>query len=85
MLDENYHNLIKVKEIYQSTFKIAFPDIEFLINYVKVRHDLVHRNGKTKQGEEVNIDKEVVSDLIEKTSIFVDEIVLKLELKVKEG
>lgn len=85
LLDINYHNLIKVKEMYQSTFKISFPDIGFLLKSVKVRHDLVHRNGKTKQGEVVKIDKEALSNLIEKTSIFVDEIALKLGLQIKQG
>ena len=81
MLEIIYHNLDKVQNMYVATFEITFPDIAELSKLVVTRHDLVHRNGKTKEGEEVIVDKDVVNDLIAKISKFVEEISLALKLK----
>lgn len=74
MLEVIYHNLPKVKNMYTSTFKIVFPDIIELLKDINTRHDLVHRNGKTKDGKEIVIQKENVSDLINKILDFVESI-----------
>lgn len=81
MLEIIYHNLDKVQNMHVATFEITFPDIAELSKLVVTRHDLVHRNGKTKEGEEVIVDKDVVNDLIAKISKFVEEISLALKLK----
>ena len=80
MLDTIYHDLPKVKEMYSSTFKIEFPDLKDIIKQVTTRHDLVHRNGKTKEGAKVNIDKAVIDNLIKVVSDFAKEIANKLHL-----
>lgn len=36
-----------------------------------IRHDLVHRNGKTKEGSEIKINKEDIKFVIEKTRDFI--------------
>jgi len=64
MLDTIYHNLRNVREMYKSTLEIEFPDIKVALKCVNVRHDLVHRNGKTKDGEEIPINSEVVEETI---------------------
>jgi transcription elongation factor Elf1 len=81
LLDVIYHDLPKVKGMYQDTFEIEFPDIEALTKVVLTRHDMVHRNGKTKDGEEVVVDKQTVTDLISQVEGFVNEIdaILKRE------
>lgn len=81
MLEVIYHNLAKVKNMYSSTFMIEFPDIIELSKAVNTRHDLVHRNGKTKTGEDVIIQKETVSDLLIKILSFVEQISIPLGLK----
>ncbi|RVT76720.1 hypothetical protein EOD40_09480 [Flavobacterium sufflavum] len=81
MLDVIYHNLDKVENMYRATFKIDFPDIQELSKAVAQRHDLVHRNGKTKEGEEVNIDEESIKKLIAKIYDFVESISNLLKLK----
>ncbi|MFT6624494.1 MAG: flagellar basal body rod protein FlgB [Cycloclasticus sp.] len=58
-----YHKLPLVKEMYQKTFDIKFPDISKMQQYVIQRHDLVHRNGKTTNGETVNVDEETIESL----------------------
>lgn len=55
-----YHKLPVVKEMYQQTFEIEFPDISNMQKYVTQRHDLVHRNGKTTDGKTVLMDNETI-------------------------
>jgi len=79
MLEVIYHNLPKVKNMYTSTFKIVFPDIVELLQDINTRHDLVHRNGKTKDGKEIIIQKDNVSDLIIRILDFGENIRNSLE------
>lgn len=81
MLEVIYHNLAKVRNMYVSTFKIEFPDISELSKAVNTRHDLVHRNGKTKDGADVTVNKEIVTELLNQISIFVEHISKSLNLK----
>lgn len=78
MLDTIYHNLPTVKNMYMDTFKIKFPDIKEVYAYVLKRHDLVHRNGKTKEGVSVEIDKSTLQDLVLKVNHLVENIVTEL-------
>lgn len=80
MVEIIYHNLAKVSKMYNSTFKIDFPDIATMAKCVHIRHDIVHRNGKTVDGKPVPLNKEVIDELIKKTSSFVREIANKLKL-----
>ena len=79
MLEIIYHNLAKGKNLYTSTFKIRFPDITELSKAVNIRHDLVHRNGKTKDGADVVIQKETITELLAKVSDFVESISMSLK------
>lgn len=80
MVEVIYHNLAKVSKMYSSTFKIDFPDIATIAKCVHLRHDIVHRNGKTVDGKLVPLNKEMIADLIKQTSSFVREIANKLKL-----
>lgn len=81
MLDTIYHDLLKVREMYRATFKIDFPEIKDVFKYVHTRHDLVHRNGKTKEDEKVLLSKEIVDEVIQKTKDFAEELAITLDLK----
>lgn len=81
MLEVIYHNLAKVRNMYSSTFKIEFPDISELSKAVNTRHDLVHRNGKTKEGADVIVNKETVTELLNHITIFVENISNSLNLR----
>jgi len=81
MLDIIYHNLPPVREMFNATFKIEFPSIKDVYQYVLIRHDLVHRNGKTKDGEEVKTDKKAIEELISKVMSFVKDIAEKLHIE----
>lgn len=81
MIDTIYHDLPKIKEMYASTFKIDFPELKDIIKLVSIRHDLVHRNGKTKEGEKVVVDREMIEKVFKLISEFVKDISDKLRLK----
>jgi hypothetical protein len=80
LLDTIYHDLRKVREMYRSTFKIEFPDISEPIKCVLIRHDLVHRNGKTKEGVVIDINTEQISKSIETINSFVKIVAERLKL-----
>lgn len=79
LLDVVWHNLPRVKPIYKNTFGIDFDNnlMRGLIGEIQKRHDIVHRNGKTKDGHEVTVD---VNRLIEKVEEFVEQIELSFLL-----
>lgn len=53
LLDVVWHRLDKVAPMFQHTLEIPFPpDLKELHKSLLVRHDCVHRNRRTKEGEE---------------------------------
>lgn len=81
MLDTLYHNLPAVSQMFKDTFEIDFPSIKDIYECVLKRHDLVHRNGKTKEGLLVEPDENMVNELIKKATNFIEEIASKLDIK----
>lgn len=81
MLETIYHNLPTVKEMFADTFKIKFPKINIVYPLILKRHDLVHRNGKTKENIEVETNDKAIEELINNVCEFVTQIagVLGLE------
>lgn len=80
VLDIIYHDLPKVSNMYAATFKINFPKIGPLMKSILTRHDLVHRNGKTKDGQDVIVDKAIITELLKKVNNFVTEIAKQLDI-----
>ena len=74
-----YHNLPKVSGMYRDTFGIKFPVFTEVYKSVLIRHDLVHRAGKTKNGNFHKLDSESVKDVIKKCCDLVEQ--LEKELK----
>lgn len=74
-----YHNLPKVKTVYNDCFGITLPDYTDLMESISIRHDLVHRNGKTHAGVVHNIGKEEILTLNQKVLDYVEEINNMLE------
>jgi transcription elongation factor Elf1 len=79
MLEVIYHNLPKVKKMYKGTLGVDLGDIGILFKAVSTRHDLVHRNGKTKDGEEFVVNSEIINQLISDISDFVDGVNKQIE------
>lgn len=80
MLDIIYHNLPVVKNMYISTFEIKFPEIGEVNKFIVKRHDLVHRNGKTKDGEKLTITNAEIESMVEVIKMFVNEVSIELKL-----
>lgn len=81
ILDTIFHNLWIVKKMYTNTFGISFPEIEKMNSHIIVRHDLVHRNGKTKEGTELVINDSQIDKLILDVTDFIDSICVELKIK----
>lgn len=78
ILDTIFHNLPTVSNMYKDTFEIDFPSINDMYKYVMLRHDLVHRNGKTKDGDLVPIEDEDILKLTDDLKVFVRQIAKSL-------
>ncbi|CAI0697965.1 Uncharacterized protein conserved in bacteria [Serratia liquefaciens] len=74
-----YHDLPKVSGMYRDTFGIRFPIFSDVYKSVLIRHDLVHRAGKTKDGNFHELNSESVKEVVKKCSDLVEE--LEKELK----
>ncbi len=65
----SFHNLGKVKNMYKDVLNVDFPeDLGIVFNAISIRHDIVHRNGKTKDGEEIILTKQDIDELIDEIS-----------------
>lgn len=69
-----FHNLPKVKGMYKDILGIDIGDISNLCKCVSIRHDIVHRNGKNKDGKEVAINKTNVEDVAKLVSNMIKNI-----------
>jgi len=69
-----YHNLGQVNEMYKGTLNILFPEFGEIKRYINTRHDLVHRNGKTTDGNKILIDYKIINQVISDIENFVEEI-----------
>ncbi len=50
LFDIVWHNLSKVKMMYSAVLGVQFPtDLSPIMRAIAIRHDLVHRNGRTKE------------------------------------
>lgn len=75
-----WHNLERVKPMYRDTLGIEFPkDIGAVFSAIVKRHDIVHRNGKSKAGDEILVSRDDVVGLIEAVQAFAHEVDMPLK------
>lgn len=77
MAEVIYHNIAKVKGMYESTLGIEFltdQELRKVYKSVSIRHDIVHRNGKNKNGEKILVTKESIQEMIEEVKRLVNHI-----------
>ena len=75
-----WHRLHKVKPILEGGLEIEVPDISDLMREILVRHDVIHRNGRTKDGKEVSLNHDDVHraiKLVRDFSSSIEEEILK--------
>lgn len=81
LVDKLWHNLEGVVvPLYKITYGIDLPrEIGPIYVAVSQRHDWVHRNGKNKEGELVEISKATINELIAK----IEELVTFVDVSLK--
>jgi hypothetical protein len=70
-----WHRLEKVKPMYRDTLAVEFPrELGELFRAIKIRHDLVHRSGKTQDGKEHLLNEAEITKLIEHVEEFISSV-----------
>jgi len=70
-----WHRLDRVSPMFRDTLGVQFPtDMKELYRAIVIRHDLVHRNGKTKEGVEYVLSQKDIEDLIISVESFLEHI-----------
>lgn len=69
-----WHRLDKVLPIMESSLEISSPSKENLMRHIIVRHHIIHRGGKTKDGEIISISVNMLESLRDDVQSFVEEI-----------
>jgi hypothetical protein len=71
----SWHDLSNVAKIYKQAFGIKMPEISELIQTgIRDRHDIVHRNGKSPDGQERSWDQDKIKALKQAVQLFVTEV-----------
>ena len=80
-----WHRLDKVKPLMESGLNIELPKIGDLMKEVLVRHDIVHRGGRTKPGDAITLSVGDVRRVIKMVRTFVDEIEVEVVCRYTEN
>lgn len=67
-----WHRLDKIKAMVEACLGVAMPNIGKLMAEVQIRHDIVHRAGKTKDGEPITLSPDHLKGLIGEVRTFLD-------------
>jgi hypothetical protein len=62
------------KKLYERTLKIKFPPTDRMQKHIDLRNDLVHRNGKDKNGHQIDVSIDMIQELITDARSFADSI-----------
>ena len=77
-----FHKLQDVNKLFKS-ISIIFPDFTDIHDDIVIkRHDIVHRNGKDKNGNEIIISKNDVKNVYQRIYEFIEKI--EKQIKAKE-
>jgi hypothetical protein len=80
-----WHRLDRVRPMFQDTLGVRFPsNMEDLFKAILWRHDFVHRNGRTMNGEDHILEEHDIKNLVKAVESFVSYIEL-FQPKVEEN
>lgn len=83
LLDIVWHNLAKVRQLYDTVLGVRFPvDSDDVHRAVAIRHDLVHRNGKTKSGVMNRLNEHEITTVFAAVESFVNAIDVQLKTRL---
>ncbi|EMI19311.1 hypothetical protein RMSM_03769 [Rhodopirellula maiorica SM1] len=77
LVDQVFHNLPKVGPLFKNVLKVEFPtgdafaDLQRIVN---ARHNIVHRNGRTKKGQFLSLTVAEIDSAISKVRHFVEDV-----------
>jgi len=75
LLDFVWHNLAKVKKMYEDTFGTKIiTDLGNIFRSIAKRHDIVHRNGRTKDGNSIIISENALIALMQDVRCLANDI-----------
>lgn len=69
-----YHDLKLVDKLYVNNTGITLNPCKEIKDAIAIRHDIVHRNGKDKEGNSCVISKDTVLELSNKVKDFIDDV-----------
>jgi len=82
LIDITYHNIWKIQKLYKSVLGIDFPeDLTDIQQIILFRHDLIHRDGKTKDGDILNVTLQDIKNAVEIINEFVSFLERQFALK----
>jgi hypothetical protein len=56
LLDIVWHDIGRVRRLHEDVLRINLGNIEGIARTIATRHDIVHRNGRQKDGTSIAID-----------------------------
>ena len=65
LLEVLWHNVAKVKQMYAQVLHIDLGEMGSIARAIQVRHDIVHRNGRRKDGSTVLVDSNAVEGVVQ--------------------
>jgi hypothetical protein len=81
MLGVIYHNIDVASGMYRDTLDVDFGDISTMSKAVATRHDLVHRNGKSKDGNLIELDQGKITQLSSEVERFINNVDQQIKAK----
>lgn len=79
-----YHNIPKVREILKSILGQSINlDISAVCKITTLRHDIVHRDGKTTDGNLIKVDKDIALEAIAAIEVFVESVASEISRVTK--
>lgn len=79
LLDVVWHNVGKTKAMYEDVLGIKLGDVGKIASAVQRRHDIVHRNGRTKEGSVITVSAHDILALINEVETLASRIEVKLD------
>lgn len=80
-----WHNWKKVMPLMRDGLGITMPSVKQFEEALTKRHDIVHRSGHTKDGQEISVTKEEIADLTKKITEFASAINQAISARKVEG
>jgi hypothetical protein len=80
LLDVVWHNIAKVKPMFAAVLGIDLGDLSDIAAAIQIRHDIVHRNGRKKDGTIVHVGASAIESLLSEIRKIAVRVELALNL-----